>query len=402
MKKIAIVGAGHRCYTSFAKPLWEQYSDKVEIVGVCDFNIKRCEYFQKTLNPKMGIYTDFEKMIEETNPTAILITTQDSAHHDYIIRAMKKGCDVYCEKPITIDQEKCFAIREAEKEYGKKVTVTFNCRFMPYFIKLKETVSSGIVGKLLSINYEYNLATEHGGDYFKRWHRHMNASGGMLVHKSTHHFDIINWLLEDDPLCVNAQGARLFFGNAQKAKGERCSTCNYSSKCCAYADFSKEEHMDGLYFSTENEDGYIRDRCAFSDDTDIYDTMSVTVKYKKGALLTYSLTLYSVDEGFVIDIVGEHGRIEAPMLFEAPENIITIKLRDGTTKKVVVPAETGTHEGADERMLEKLFGEKTDDPLCQCADSFDGFKSAMIGICANKSIKENLQINIDKVLEQLK
>lgn len=402
MKKIAVVGAGYRCFTAFAQPLTQYYSDRVKIAGVCDTNIKRCEYFKKHLGSDIGVFTDFDEMTDKIRPDAVIITTQDCFHHEYIIRALEKGCDVYCEKPITTDEEKCFAIREAEKKYGKKVIVTFNCRFMPYFVKLKEIVASGVIGRPLAINYEYFLYTVHGGDYFKRWHRFIKNSGGMMVHKATHHFDIVNWLTEDDPVAVSAQGARLFFGDKSRAFAERCSECKKTAECPAYDDFYSDECINGLYFEAEKEDGYIRDRCAFSGDTDIYDSMSVSVSYKKGALLTYSLNLFNTEEGFNINIIGENGRIEAPMLFERPENVITVKPRGGGEKRHVVPAETGTHEGADERMLAKLFGDEKEDPLNQCAGSYDGFKSVLIGVAANKSIIGGDRIDLTPWLNRLK
>ena len=69
--------------------------------------------------------------------------------------------------------------------------------------------------------------------------------------------------------------------------------------------------MKEFYFDAEDIDGYYRDRCVFSPDIDIEDTMSVTVKYSKGAILTYSLIAYSPYEGWRIAISGTDGRIEA-------------------------------------------------------------------------------------------
>ena len=102
-------------------------------------------------------------MLDAEKPDAVIVTTVDAYHHEYIIRALNKGYDVISEKPITNSYEKCLTIREAEKKSGKKVTVTFNCRFMPSFVGLKKIVSSGKIGKVLSISYEYFLNRWHGG-----------------------------------------------------------------------------------------------------------------------------------------------------------------------------------------------------------------------------------------------
>ncbi len=402
LKKLAIVGCGSRGYFTFAKGLKEDYADKVDIVGVCDTNIKRCEFYRDTINPDMKIYEakDFETMIDETRPDIVLVATIDCFHHEYIVRAMRKGCDVFCEKPVTIDQEKCKIIRDAVRQTGRKLTVTFNVRFQPYFAKLKEIIASGEIGRPLSINYNYMLNTTHGGDYWKRWHRFMDKSGGMLLHKSTHHFDVVNWLLEDEPVSVSAQGARLYYGNDDIEHGERCSTCPHTKTCYSYCGEKDVEGMKELYVNAEHVDGYERDHCSFKSDTDIYDTMSVSVSYKKGALLTYGINFYSTHEGFTMDIVGEKGRIQASSFFA--DNTIIVHKRGGEEIKYHAETVSGGHNGADTKMFEMLFGDVKEDPLNQRADTFEGFKSVMIGIGANQSIKEGKRIDLTHILNELR
>ena len=401
MKKLAIVGAGNRCYTCFGRKIVNDYSDKYEIVGICDTNFKRAKGYAELLGIDARAYTDFDLMMDEVKPDSVLVATVDALHHEYIIRALERGCDVFSEKPLTTDEEKCRAIREAERRTDRRVTVTFNCRFMPYFAKLKELLMTGVIGKPLAINYDYRLNTVHGGDYFKRWHRFLENSGGMMVHKATHHFDIINWLLEDEPTSVSAIGSRLYFGNDDRPHGERCSDCEYHEECKSYQCLD-DEFSQKMYFGAEDEDGYVRDHCAFKSDTNIYDTMSVSVSYKKGTLLTYALTLYNTNEGYDLDIIGEKGRIETSTFFPGEQYKIIVRYRDGRVDEICFPKAGGTHAGGDDRMVKMLFGGLTDDPLGQCSDSFDGIKSAMIGIAANKSIKDGVRVDLTKILDELR
>ena len=403
MKRLVIVGTGARAYGGFAKRLLDRCAESVMIVGLCDPNIKRCEFFKNSLGLNAAVYEDFDLMLDELKPDAVLVTTPDGHHHEYIIRALDKGCDVYTEKPMTNAEEKCRAIREAERRNNRNVVVTFNCRFMPYFAKLKEVMESGIIGKPLTILYEYMLNPVHGGDYFKRWHRFMEKSGGMMVHKATHHFDIINWILNDEPKSVSAQGARLYFGTGDRPHGERCSTCQYADTCESYKCISDDKLVREMYINNESVDGYIRDHCAFAPDTDIYDSMSVSVTYTKGTVLTYSLNLFSTDEGYNMHIIGERGRLELSNLFEGNEHKITVRYRDGRVEEIAIPKGEGDHGGGDDRMVDMLFGGKAmDDPLGQCADSFDGLKSAMIGIAANKSIKEGVRVELTEFLDSMR
>ena len=406
MKRFVIVGASHRAYSMFVRGLAPRRGKELDFVGIYDPNRTRCEVFRREVGEGLTVYSDFDEMMKAEKPDGVIVASTDNTHAEYVIRALDYGCDVYSEKPLTNTYENCLAIREAERRSGKRVAVTFNCRFMPYFAKVKELLKSGVIGRVYSINYEYTLNRWHGGDYFKRWHRSMDISRGMLLHKSTHHFDVINWLLEDEPSRVCAMGNRIFYGNPEKAYGERCSTCPRSSECESYK--SQSEKMDkALYFDAEHEDGYIRDKCAYLPDTDIYDNMSVSVMYKKGTLLTYSLNLFSMREGYTMTITGEDGNLLlcniATGYGKSDRYEIILLKRNEEVEHIEFDASKGAHGGGDIRLLDMMFGEeKLADPLGQYADSFAGVVSAMIGIAANESIEKGITVNLDGALDSLR
>ncbi|MFD7136709.1 Gfo/Idh/MocA family oxidoreductase [Streptomyces sp. NPDC059894] len=78
---------------------------------------------------------------------------------------------------------------------------------------MKKVIADGAVGKVLSVHFEWLLDTVHGADYFRRWHREKTSSGGLAVHKATHHFDLVNWWLDDTPTTVQALGGLRFYGD---------------------------------------------------------------------------------------------------------------------------------------------------------------------------------------------
>lgn len=402
MKRYVIVGAGVRCYGAFVKNLTEHFKESVRLVGVYDVNKIRSNEFKKVIGKECTVYDDYDTMLDTEKPDAVIVTTVDSVHHEYIVRALDKGYDVISEKPVTNTFERCLAVREAEKRSGRKVTVTFNCRFMPYFAQIKSAIKENGIGKILAVNYEYCLNRWHGGDYFKRWHRMMKNSQGMLLHKSTHHFDLANWLIGDEPARVTALGNRVYYGNEQKSHAERCSRCPKANECES-AKSQTAELDEILYFNAEKEDGYIRDKCCFLPDSDILDNMSVSVAYKNGAILTYSLNLFSQHEGFRLVITGENGVLIASTFDDdkKDENVITVLKKDGAQELKFDKAE-GTHSGGDIRMLSMIFGEETGDPLGQLASSYDGFVSAMIGVAANESIKSGKTVELAEYLNKLK
>ncbi len=408
MKKYVQVGCGYRGVYSFTLPMVENYGDCAKLCAVYDINKKRAELAKEYTKQDILVYEDFDKMLAEVKPDIVLVTCNDSVHDTYIIKALEAGCDVISEKPLTTTPEKANAIREAEEKSGKKVTVTFNLRFHPFFIRLKEMISSGIIGDVLSVHFEWLLDTSHGADYFRRWHRRREFSGSLLVHKSTHHFDIVNWLLEEDPVSVNAFGTRRFYGPTREKRSERCLTCPYKRECKFYLDLEANEALKRMYLDCEDADGYFRDRCVFADEINIEDSIAVNVKYSGGAVMSYSLTAHSPYEGVRMMLNGTEGRLEA---YHYAENQVgfceeaveyaTLYNRYGEKIDYHFPKgkEEG-HGGADDNMRDKLFYGIGDDPLGQMADLHAGLMSIGIGMAATCSMDEGRQISIQELYEQ--
>lgn len=395
MKKYAIVGTGSRGISSYAIPLVKNYSDVARLVALYDINPLRAEYALKKSGADAKVYNDFDLMMKTEKPDTVIITTVDKFHDEYILRTLEYGADVICEKPLTINAEKAKSIIKAREKYGNKIAVTFNCRFMPYVARLRELIRDGAVGDVLSVHMEWLLDRSHGADYFRRWHAKLDNCGGLLVHKSTHHFDIVNFVIDDVPETVYANGKLRYYGKNGTKRALRCSECPYTDECELYVDQKADNSLKELYFDNESADGYYRDRCLFSEDIDIYDTMSLSVTYESGALFTYSLNAHCVYEGWKMTINGTEGRLEAEQISSGPlketeGSKIKVFSKDGTLTVHEVPKLTGAHGGSDDIMRDMLFrpGKADADELGQMAGIDAGINSIMIGVCANMSIKD--------------
>ncbi len=404
MKNYVLIGAGNRGYWMYADAIANRYGDVARLAGLMDVNEKRARFVSSQLPGNIPVYTDYDRMMDETRPDCAIITTVDRFHSEYIVKTLDRGVDVISEKPLTNDAVQLRAILEAERRSGKKVTVTFNCRYMPLICRLKELMNSGVVGEVLNVHFEWMLDTVHGADYFRRWHRRQENCGGLLVHKSTHHFDIVNWLIGQDPAEVFANGALRFYGADRRPHGERCSTCPRKNTC----EFAYPEEnvpwVRGMYFDCEDADGYYRDRCVFDSEIDIYDTMSLAVRYKQGALMTYSLIAHSPYEGWRLCISGTKGRLEACEFdtgVQAADPCFHIKVFDrlGGAMTYDLRKAEGSHGGGDERLLRMLFRGDLPDPLGQFAGTRAGAMSILIGIAANTSIREHRPVTLDELID---
>lgn len=422
--KYALVGTGGRAQM-FIDSIARDYSDRAELVAFCDCNQTRMAYANKQLVAKYGLAPlplykaeQFDAMITERQPDIVIVATIDNTHHTYIIRAMELGCDVICEKPMTVDEQKCQAVFEAISRTGRDLRVTFNLRYTPYASKVKELILAGTIGEVFSVHFEWMLNIHHGADYFRRWHREKDKSGGLLVHKSTHHFDLVNFWLGSEPETVYAQGGLRFYGreNAERRGVNARYDRAYGSVEARNDPFAihleDDEHLREMYLHAEHEDGYYRDQSVFGEGITIEDTLAVLVRYRNQALLTYSLNAYLPYEGFRAVLNGSKGRIEinlveatqpihsAPSEHDSHTLDKTIKVFPMFNEPYVVAIEEGVggHGGGDRAMLRDIFAEKGEDRLGRSASHVDGAMSVLIGIAGNHSIASGLPERIDELV----
>jgi len=424
-KRIALVGTGIRGTSFWGKPIVDNYGDIIEFVGLCDINPGRLEWAKSYMGVKCPVFTDFDEMIAKTKPEMVIVTTVDATHHKFIIRAMELGVDVLTEKPMTTDETKARAILETEKKTGRKLIVGFNYRYGILFSAIKEQLAKKPIGEMTSVDFHWYLNTYHGADYFRRWHGERDKSGSLLVHKATHHFDLLNWFIDSDPVEVVAFGSLEHYGRNNKFRGVNCRNCAYTSQCKFYWDIKKDQTACKLYVENEKYDGYIRDNCLWREDIDIFDKMAVQIKYANNVQVSYSLTTYSPYEGWRIAFNGKEGRLESwedipwrrqelinqGALHAAEMNqqgsaasrydeIFLMNNFNPEYQMIKVEASRGGHGGGDQRLQDKIFRNPAmADPYKHAAGSRDGAMSCLIGIAARKSIDENRIVKIEELTD---
>ncbi|MCQ2398119.1 MAG: Gfo/Idh/MocA family oxidoreductase [Sphaerochaetaceae bacterium] len=423
-KRYVLVGTGGRA-RMYYEAIASKYRDTAELAGLCDMSQTRMDYTNRAL-AELGyrilptyLPHDFEKMISEQKADIVIVTSVDRTHDDYICRAMEAGCDVITEKPLTIDERKAQRIIDCQKKTGRHIRVCFNYRYAPYHTKVRELIRDGVIGTPTSVHFEWLLNCEHGADYYRRWHRNKYNSGGLLVHKATHHFDLVNFWLNTEPETVFAFGDLKFYG---QAAAERRGVENFYYRCHGSSlakndpfaiDMESKPQLKGLYLDAEKDSGYIRDRSVFSDDISIEDTMNVLVRYKNGVQMSYSLASYMPWEGFNVAFNGTSGRIEYKAVEKTYINAAGDKSQEGAQKfhlikvfpmfsepyEVPVNVLEGGHGGGDPVMLEDVFSENPPfDEFHRAADYIDGVKSILVGIAANKSIASGMPVRTDDLV----
>lgn len=436
-KRYALVGAGGRA-GMYIDAVAGRFHEAAVLVGLCDLSQTRMDWYNERLAeqydlPPAPTYhaEQFDQMVAETRPDVVIVTSMDSTHHLFITRAMELGCDAISEKPMTIDAAKARAIFDTIAKTGRQLRVTFNYRYAPIVTAVREQIMAGKVGRPLHVNFQWVLDTFHGADYFRRWHREKDKSGGLLVHKATHHFDLINWWLQSYPKEVFAFGDLLFYGRDNAAaRGEHYAYERYTGQAAAAQDpfalrLDSNKTMRHLYLAAEQETGYLRDRNVFGDNISAEDTMSVTARYRNNVILTYSLIAYSPWEGYRVAVTGDKGRLEVDLTEQvgrtfiagqeetpvfAPSDAEVVAQFGGRQIRIFpmfgrpyeapIPAASGGHGGADPLMLEQIFAPNPPaDPYGRAASHIDGAASILLGIAANESIATGVPVRVDDLLK---
>jgi predicted dehydrogenase len=302
--------------------------------------------------------------------------------------------------------------------------VTHNYRYSPRNSALKEVIKSGAIGTPLSVTFEWVLDTAHGADYFRRWHRDKANSGGLLIHKASHHFDLVNWWLSDSPEQVYARGGVRFYGAENAAARGMAPHPERGTHEGVHGpwelDLRDDPRLQALYLDNESYDGYHRDQDVFAPGVTTEDNLAVIVDYAQGATLSYALNAHSPWEGYRIAVNGDEGRAEldvverAAVLTDANGRFVvdpsatvgesssrtggerlTLQRHWEAAQDVKIEEGAGAHGGGDALLLADIFRGPEDDWLERPADWLDGIRAIAVGMAGNESLRTGLPIKIN-------
>ncbi|MGW3351984.1 Gfo/Idh/MocA family protein [Nonomuraea rubra] len=438
-RRYAVAGTGHRA-GMYVAALTGEHADVGELVAWLDPNPARIDYYDAQVGAELGLggpaglprHTPdgLERMVAEQRVDVVIVTSLDRTHAELVDRALRAGADVVVEKPLTIDADGCRRITKAVADTGRDVVMTFNYRYAPRNSTLRQVIESGTIGEVTSVHFEWALDTVHGADYFRRWHRDKANSGGLLIHKASHHFDLINWWLGDTPAKVYASGALRFYGDenaAARGMGERPERGTGAHGDPFSLDLRADPRLDALYLQAERHDGYHRDQDPFAPGVTIEDNLAVLVDYRRGARLSYSLNAHSPWEGYRVTVNGTAGRAELEVVergfieLDANGNAVldpsatplgahdplrpegerlVVQRHWQRPEEVTIPAGIGGHGGGDAILLKDVFRRDLrlgPDPLARAADYRDGLRAVAVGIAANQSLLTGLPVTVGEL-----
>ena len=199
--KIGIAGAG-RIGQRHAENLLTQIPN-AHLVAVADVDKKRAQELAEKWG-KIRWYDDYEKMLEQKDIEAVLISASTNVHQEIIISAAKKGKHIFCEKPIALTLKETNEALTAVEKARVLMQVGFVRRFDPALFSAKEEVDKGSIGKPLVFKA---VSRDPQGPPLE----YARVSGGLFVDSSIHDIDLARWFMSSEVEKVYAEGRVLIY-----------------------------------------------------------------------------------------------------------------------------------------------------------------------------------------------
>jgi predicted dehydrogenase len=371
-KRYALASLSNRGIHQFALPLLGNISgqrldlrEQGELVAILEPDAVRARVFQERYPHSAPRYDCLRTLIAETSPDTVIVAGPDHTHAEQILIALEGGCDVIAEKPMVISSEEARRVLVMERATGRRVKVGFNMRYMPGHRIIKRLIAEGRIGRVINIEFNYNLDTFHGASYFRRWNRRRALSGSLAIHKCCHHLDLAQWWADSWPRAVFAFGALNYYGpkGAHRPEaGAGAEACPCFKRWHAASEPVKDEHASSnspIPYPLQ----YPEPLSIYDREIDVEDTYASVVRYDSGAMLSYSCNFSTPWEGYQLGINGTRGRIEtrhyvSPQRcsFPVPEREeIRLLSLFGENETIPIPRILGAHGGSDADILRDLF-----------------------------------------------
>ena len=228
--KIALIGCGRISFKHIEAFVFMK--DRVQFVAACDPILeraeeKRLEYKKSLPNADVKIFADYKEMLNECKPDIVTIATESGKHKDIAVHCLKNGAHVICEKPMALSTSDAQAMIDTAKQNNKKLAVCFQNRFNAPVVKTREALENGRFGKILHGMIQVRWNRNEGYYAQAPWRGTWEQDGGTLMNQCTHGIDLLQWMMGENAVRVQAQTRR--FMRPIEAEDFGCAIVEFAS-----------------------------------------------------------------------------------------------------------------------------------------------------------------------------
>lgn len=330
---LGVLGCGQR---SAIAHIAHQPEQGVRITACCDTDINRAEALAEKLDDgNIRCYSSLKRMLSSP-PDALFVFTPDYLHYEHALSAMKAGCSIYLEKPMTLSIKHCDKLIRLSEKKNIKLFLGHNMRYLQVIRQMRQLLLDGAIGELKSIWCRHFVG--HGGDfYFKDWHADRSASGSLLLQKAVHDFDVMHWFADSYSVQVQAMGGQTLYHqiNDRRPVDQPCPKVSVN-----------REHWPPL---TQKQLNPV---------VDVEDISMVNLLMANGVFASYQQCHYTPDYWRNYTLIGTEGRMENYGDFIDAEihiwNKRTSYQKHGD-QVIRVPVNEGAHGGADSVIIKEFI-----------------------------------------------
>lgn len=411
--KVGILGFGSRGVSLVAPILNNNIHNRLTVV--IDPDVSRARHYMDNEVAGGRIPGDeaqavrFVKSLDELAAgeiDALFLTANEQVRTQFFAQAIRTGAFIYSEKGLSNDLAGARTIVEAMKGLrpGQAVFMGFNLRYYPPLVQVKKIIADGRIGNILFVHYLEMMRFHHGSSFYMRFHRDIRNSGGMLVTKSCHDFDLIGYCLNSRPERVFSAQHKMMFGKGGPEARDNCHTCNRTAQC----EFGRMHRLPNRKAAREygrvwldankvTTDGYCPDACVWRQDTELHDLSDVLLDYKNGARATYTQVLFSPVGNRIMRIFGDRGSL----CFDENDRSATVLDRWSTqVDRIVTNPQSDGHGGSDTGVVNAFFRmvRQKDKPESMIADGVWALATAM---AAYESARTERWVPVRPLVEQV-
>ena len=338
------------------------------------------------------------------------------------MKAISMGYELLLEKPASVTPEECLKIADYANEKGVRVVVCHVLRYTPFFRLLKDIIDSGKIGRIMNIIHIECVGNVHQSHSYVRgnW-RDSSTSSPMILAKSCHDLDIIQWLIGERCTRLQSFGSLTYFVKENKPAGapEFCyqgcpenDSCPYSAlkiykdrNFPPFVSTATRKHKptddDILKAITKTDYG----RCVFDCPNNVVDHQVVNLEYESGITVSFTMSAFNKG-GRKIRIMGTKGEINAEM---SDDHITLFDFATRKEEKIsimnAVKDETikGGHGGGDQGII-KAFCELLLDKYTgkSISDVTTSIENHLVAFAAEKSRVEGTAINMEEYVNEIR
>lgn len=403
------LGAGNRgtVYGNYAV----KFPNDLKIVGVAEPNAFRNDRYAKTHSISQdNRFNTWEDVFKRQKfADAIIISTPDDMHYYPCMKALEMGYDILLEKPIAPTEKECRDILALAKKQGRIVAVCHVLRYAPYFVKMKELLAKGAVGRVMSVQHLEPIEHTHMAHSYVRgnWHNSKKTTP-ILLAKSCHDLDIIKWVIDKPSKEIVAMGDLTWFKaeNAPTGSTNRCTDgckvereCPYSAVRQYHDKMGRINVLDVPNELTEKSDKqkYILEklktsdygRCVYRMDNDQPDHYIANIQFEDAVTASFSMEAFTAYHGRRTRVFGAMGDMVGDM-----EELVVTDFKTGKQTKFKPQAEDvegykNSGHGGGDWLLVKDFVQAVahQDPKMLTSTIDDSIESHIMGFMAEKSRK---------------